>query len=416
MTRQLPSNPSFKQLRHQAKDLLKAHQNGEASCCVILRNLHRFKGKTDAEITRSDISLVDAQFAIALEYGFKGWRDMKEHVTEASGEGAPGQLSMPAPGNDPGNTYTRGMSAALSYLGTEMSYDRVMGLSGVAFILQVDTSGPFVDEELDCAWWPNDAWGFDLGLPVVSKAAGWELRKLRCDVEAHKADAATEYRRAFAPAIEQSLAAGKPVLAEHDHCFIVTAVDNEEPPLLGYGTRGKSTQFDDVLRVPCYPWGLIVLGGTFKPGSPEEIDLTSLRHITALFNEQAQGANAPITRFSGRQAWTEWLRLLRNGEACDNNMLIHLRYNRRSAVAYLHEMLVRHNGETTMHLSAAADFYQRIVDEVMRQGLPYNCVKNGEDEQTVRSEYTAMIDRVSKLEAQAIAKLEAAAASMSAQR
>lgn len=49
----------------------------------------------------------------------------------------------------------------------------------------------------------------------------------------------------------------------------------------------------------------------------------------------------------------------------------------------------------------------------MKQGLPYNRVKSGEDEKTVRSEYTAMVERISKLEAQGIAKLEAAAASIS---
>jgi hypothetical protein len=84
-------------------------------------------------------------------------------VTEGPGDPAPGQLSMPAPGKEPGNTYARAMSAVLSYLGTEASYNEVMGLSGVAFILQIDTSGPYLDGELDCAWWPNDSWGFYLG-------------------------------------------------------------------------------------------------------------------------------------------------------------------------------------------------------------------------------------------------------------
>ena len=326
----------------------------------------------------------------------------------------PTNINMPAPASDSGNTYARGMSAVLSYLGTDTSYDRVMGLTGVAFILQVDTSGPFVEGELDCGWWPNDAWGFDLGLPVLSKAVGWETRKIRCSAEAYRTDAAAEHNRAFSPAIQQSLTAGRPVLAEHDHCFIVTAVDNEELPLLGYGTRGKSTQFEDVIRIAGYPWGLIVFGEKTTPGNPEEIDLASLRHIIALWNEQAQGPDAPKTRFSGRQAWAEWLRLLRAGSACDNNMLIHLRYNRRSALAYLREMVKRHNGAAATHLSVAADLYQRIVNELMKQGMPYNRVKSGEDEHAVRAEYTAMVELVSELEAQAIAELEAAAASISA--
>jgi hypothetical protein len=325
------------------------------------------------------------------------------------------RIDMPAPAKEPGNTYARAMSAVLSYLGTDASYERIMGLTGVAFILQVDTSGPLVDGELDCAWWPNDAWGFDLGLPVLSRAVGWEMRKLRCDAEAHKADAVAEYRRAFAPAIQDALAAGKPPLAEHDHCFIVTAVDDEEPPLLGYGTRGKSTQFDDVLRIGCYPWGLIVFGERTTPAESANADLASLHHIIALYREEALGPDAAKTRFSGRRAWSEWLSLLGAGSACDNNMLIHLRYNRRSAVAYLRDMVERHTGATATHVSAAADLYRHIADVLMNQGLPYNRVKSGEEVQTVRSEYTAMVERVSAMEAQAIAELEAAAASISAQ-
>ena len=147
-------------------------------------------------------------------------------------------------------------------------------------------------------------------------------------------------------------------------------------------------------------------------GSAEEVDLASLPHIIALFNERAQGPDAPKTRFSGRQAWAEWLRLLHAGFGCDNNMLIHLRYNRRSAVAYLREMATRHGGTIATHLSAAADLYQRILDDLMKQGLPYNLVKIGETKRAVRVGYTAMVERVSRLEAAAITELGAAAASL----
>ena len=182
------------------------------------------------------------------------------------------RIDMPAPSSESGNTYARGMSAALSYVRTEVSYDRFMGLTGVAFILQADTSGPYVEGELDCAWWPNDTWGFDLGLPVLSEAAGWEIRKIRRNVAAFREDSAAEYRRVFAPVIEASLKAGRPVLAEHDHCFIVTALDEGDPPVLGHGTRGKSTQFEDAVRIGCYPWGLIVFGEQAPPAGLAEVD------------------------------------------------------------------------------------------------------------------------------------------------
>ena len=224
--------------------------------------------------------------------------------------------AMPAPSRESGNTYARGMSAVLSYLGSDISYDRIMGLTGVAFILQVDTSGPYHGGDLDCAWWPNDHWGFELGLPVLTKAVGWEFSDHQCDWEAYKTETAAEYGRSFAAVIEKSLQSGKPVLARSGHCFIVTGVDDQEPPLLGYGTRGKSTQYGQkTTRMDDYPCGLYIIGEKVSTLSDEEVDLVSLRHIIALFNEQAQGPEAPKTRFSGRQAWAEWLRLLRSDVA-----------------------------------------------------------------------------------------------------
>lgn len=261
---------------------------------------------------------------------------------------------MSAPANESGNIYARGMSSILSYLGTDFSYDQIMGLSGVAFILQLDTSGPYLpNNELDCAWWPNDDWGFELGLPVLTKATGWEIKKVSSDMEAYKKSPAAEYRRVFQGVIEESLYAGKPVLA---YGFIGTATDDKEPPLFGYGTKGISTQYgQQETRIERYPWHLYVIGKKTTVSSATDIDLTSLHHIIALFHEQTQKPATSKTRFSGKQAWGEWLRLLRAGSACDNNMLVHLGYNRRSAVIYLREMTKRYTGETAKHLSSATD-------------------------------------------------------------
>ncbi|MFC1452175.1 hypothetical protein ACFLSJ_02370 [Verrucomicrobiota bacterium] len=325
----------------------------------------------------------------------------------------PKPIKMPAPDPASGNTYARGMSAVLRYLGTDVTYDQVMGLSGVAFILQVDTSGPYVGEELDCAWWPNDAWGFELGLPMLAKGVGRDIRQIRCDWDAYRADPAAEYRRALAPTVEQSLRDGKPVLAKISAGFVITDTDDQDPPVLGYGTSGKSTQSSqDAIRAERYPWGVYIVCADAPAGDAAEIDLASLRHIIAIFNEEARTPAMRKTRFSGRQAWAEWLRLLRAGteSACDNNMLIHLRYNRGSAVAYLREMVKRHTGEASARISSAADILQRILDDLMEQPLPYGRIKKGEDQRAVHAEYTDMVERVSKLEAQAITELEAAAA------
>jgi len=88
-------------------------------------------------------------------------------------------------------------------------------------------------------------------------------------------------------------------------------------------------------------------------------------------------------------------------------MLIHLRYNRRSAVAYLREMAGRHTGKTAERLAAAADLYQRALEDLLAGELPHPGPTKGGP-----AAYAAMVERVSKLEANAMADLEAAAASM----
>ena len=80
MTKSLPPAPSLKHLRLEAKNILKAHKAGDASCCGVLRNLHQFKEQPDEEILKAKVGLQEVQFALAMEYGFKGWTEMKVYV------------------------------------------------------------------------------------------------------------------------------------------------------------------------------------------------------------------------------------------------------------------------------------------------------------------------------------------------
>jgi len=85
MTKSLPPKPSVKFLKLEAKSILKAHKNGDSSCCDILRHLHQFKGKSDEEILNAQTSLQEVQFALAMEYGFKSWGDLKKYVLGKAG-------------------------------------------------------------------------------------------------------------------------------------------------------------------------------------------------------------------------------------------------------------------------------------------------------------------------------------------
>lgn len=77
MTRSLPSKPSLEQLKKQARNILKSHKLGDATCCAVLKNLNRFKDKPVPAILKAGIGLQEVHYALAMEYGFKSWGEMK---------------------------------------------------------------------------------------------------------------------------------------------------------------------------------------------------------------------------------------------------------------------------------------------------------------------------------------------------
>ncbi|PYQ62230.1 MAG: hypothetical protein DMF53_13480, partial [Acidobacteria bacterium] len=80
-TKRLPSSPNLDHLKHQARDLLKAHAAGDPEASQRLREFHpRFGRSTDADIRSAQLTLSDAQLAIAREYGFPSWARLKAHV------------------------------------------------------------------------------------------------------------------------------------------------------------------------------------------------------------------------------------------------------------------------------------------------------------------------------------------------
>ncbi|MBT3296145.1 MAG: type II/IV secretion system protein [Verrucomicrobia bacterium] len=80
MPRSIPSHPSVRFLQKEAKDLLKAHKSGDPSCCATLRYHFRFSRASDEDILKAEVSLQEVQHALALDYGFKDWKDLKEDV------------------------------------------------------------------------------------------------------------------------------------------------------------------------------------------------------------------------------------------------------------------------------------------------------------------------------------------------
>ncbi len=90
MTKSLPPHPNLEQLQKQAKDLLKAFKGGDASVCEVLRYHYRFARATDETILKSEVTLQEVQHALALDYGFKSWTELKASVDAAK------QVATPA--------------------------------------------------------------------------------------------------------------------------------------------------------------------------------------------------------------------------------------------------------------------------------------------------------------------------------
>lgn len=80
MSPSLPHRPNLEHLRKQAKDNLRAQRSGDAAGCQALRRLHRFADAEDRDILAARVTLKEAQFALAMDYDFASWQDLRDHV------------------------------------------------------------------------------------------------------------------------------------------------------------------------------------------------------------------------------------------------------------------------------------------------------------------------------------------------
>lgn len=80
MYRVLPEHPSLEALQKQARELQRAAADGDESCRDSLRQLNEFRHPS-GEILPAKVKLTQAQFALALDYGFRNWQDLRDFVT-----------------------------------------------------------------------------------------------------------------------------------------------------------------------------------------------------------------------------------------------------------------------------------------------------------------------------------------------
>jgi len=94
MPKSLPTKPNLEHLKNEAKALLKSHKDRDPSACNTLKLLRRFSGASESEIMGAGISLQEAQFALALDYGYKSWNELRRHVMSVTAKTKAADVEM----------------------------------------------------------------------------------------------------------------------------------------------------------------------------------------------------------------------------------------------------------------------------------------------------------------------------------
>jgi len=431
MSHRLPPNPTLKQLKHQAKDLLKGHRDRDAGVCDTLRLLRRFADAGDEEIFAADLALNEAQFALAMHYGFESWNALKKHVLERFGGDAPegderpGALLVdnPPPGKGNSNRFARALAMTLAHGGTPADYETIMGDSGLAFILQADENAIADDGDIDIGWWPLAWWGGIMRLEFLGSAVGRRLRHLPGSPDEYRADPSRHYHVYFEKEIKEALSAGILPLVTTDHWWVISGCDDGEPPLLG-----ARSVFDghERRRLPGYPCNAIIPGEPIGRLDRMEADRAALAYAVALGRDELelerdesihrcpmQYTRPSEGQSTGRRSYALWAGLLRDPQRWGKhyyhaNMVFHLRINRQSAPPYLHAMAARHWEPSASHLLAAAGLYEGVLIIIREADTDEVVMAEVEG----REKLAELVGRIADLEAMAVDEMEKALATM----
>lgn len=94
MSKQLPPKPNLRNLKNQAKSLLKSLQAGDPDAIERIKvSLPRLSEASERDILGASIYLQEVQHVIAREYGLKNWEALQAIVPSEPGEGASHEYS-----------------------------------------------------------------------------------------------------------------------------------------------------------------------------------------------------------------------------------------------------------------------------------------------------------------------------------
>ncbi|MCE5240263.1 hypothetical protein LLH23_17505 [bacterium] len=386
------------------------HLAAAAGCyeriAALLRPAVRGDGGEAYAAFIGDLGKQQAHVAEVLRPARTALAQAAEEMAAALAATAPKTVSLSdiPPGQGDGNGCGRGLQVLLAREGVAADYDTLMGDLGLAFITQASDQAAHYDGAVDVGWWPLEPACSRAYLPFVSQVVGrrleaWDGLASWQPNLAKNEDVIAQVR------VAHTLAAGRPVLVNHDFWKVVTATDQDPQPLLGFCPCTPKTTPE---RLPGPAWEFVAVGEPVPQLDRKEADLEALRHAVALGRDHVAMPGGYVT---GQKAYALWAAALRDlahlGQArWHSNMVLHLGLNRHSAPVYLEQMAARHPGARATHLLAAAELY--------RQSL--RCLATADTSQAAmtspagRETLARLVEEMAALEARAVGELEAALA------
>lgn len=417
----LPPNVCLRQLKKQAKDLTKARHREDVGACLLLRNLNRFSSVPAEEILAAEVPLNEAQYALALHYGFGSWDALKKHADglEAERQAHPiqddpegGRVILGFEKLDWGgsprrraNSTMEAFAAVLRAMGMDMPYERLMGLSGQAFRVQVA-------HETFCPSAACAGPGFNTE-DTAAQATGCPITWWKVE----HADVPPD-PDALGRAIVESVDRGIPAL----YC------NEETSPIVGYRDGGKTLILRDYFTCHVPDSGYTeakkpawVIGFVHPRPAPPDYQKTvidSLHLALRLARTESFG-----TYHSGFRAWEVWIDRLRNGfpegrEIAFPEMLgnwypyASLVNARQAAAAYLNDVARLFPGDAEHHLRKAAALFDRLQESLHARfdvvPAPWEVKEKSPWTQAQRDTQASVMEAALDLERQGVSEIEEA--------
>lgn len=296
-------------------------------------------------------------------------------------------------------------AAVMKALGEDISYEYLLGVSGLAFRMQVSMEGL-------CPSSPHSFCGYPCHARS-SQALPWKLKIL--EVKAEEADRVREARQAIVGSIDRGVPAQYG--SEEDGIIVGYQSSGDEWICFHPMREGGTKTFVET----AWPWG-IALFTERKAELPDRRELAQGALQQAV--EMADTAEAD-GYYLGQRAWDDYLIKLRALQDADDearqgamlgNSWIYecLAQYRGAAAHYLRDIASEFSPGSAQHLLAAADLYERMSDQILRDGengliaiapLPWSLGEGETWTDEMRQDQIRRLEAALPLERQAIREL-----------